>query len=396
VLALADIQWNAGELDGAIRTAREAYEALVVDDADRAAAAALLGKLLAFRTDGDGTLAATEHALRIAEPLQRWETIADALITRGAMLVWTARFEEGRALLIRGTDIAHEHDLPALSLRGHNNLSWMEQLTDRLPAALAYAERALVLARARGDRVWSRVVASSIASLHAEMGDWDEVEAELPAVLEARDPASITMSGESFSSFAAVLAGRGQAAELSTLAGIAATQLDSEDAQVRESCVIAYSIGRAEAGAREEAIELLLPVVRVSVTPHRQLAVLVLLESAWALGREDLVRETVAFVRGLPPAEAHPTLRSHADRFAGLIAAQAGDVAEAERLLESAAATLAGVGRPFERAKALLDLGELLGADGRELLVAAHETFAELRATPLAERAERALAGAAA
>jgi hypothetical protein len=89
-------------------------------------------------------------------------------------------------------------------------------------------------------------------------------------------------------------------------------------------------------------------------------------------------------------------MRAHADRFEALLLARGGDLAEAERLLTRAATKLAESGRPFERAKALLDHGELLTGAGRltdaEALVReAAGIFSDLRAQPWRERAERAL-----
>jgi hypothetical protein len=91
--------------------------------------------------------------------------------------------------------------------------------------------------------------------------------------------------------------------------------------------------------------------------------------------------------------EATPTIRAHADRFAGLTAESP---AEAERLLLRAASALQASRRPFERAKVLLDLGERRGEDGRDALAEARAILARLRATPWLERADRVLRGVAA
>jgi hypothetical protein len=70
----------------------------------------------------------------------------------------------------------------------------------------------------------------------------------------------------------------------------------------------------------------------------------------------------------------------------------------ADRLLHRAAAQLASVVRPFERAKVLLDHGELLArnlrtSEAAPLLREAADVFAALRAEPWRLRAERALEG---
>jgi hypothetical protein len=160
--------------------------------------------------------------------------------------------------------------------------------------------------------------------------------------------------------------------------------------------VIAYAAALAGRGEHERALELFEPMVRRTITIYRDRAVLGVLESATALGREDVVEETVRFVRELAPGEAIPTIRAYGDRFAALLAARRGETDTALRLLARAAVTLRERGRVFERAKVLLEQGELLGAARRTaeaapVLREARDVFADLRAEPWRERAERAL-----
>jgi hypothetical protein len=103
-------------------------------------------------------------------------------------------------------------------------------------------------------------------------------------------------------------------------------------------------------------------------------------------------------VRGLTPVAAVPTIRAHADRFEALLAGRRGEIDHAGRLLTRASDLLGGVGRPFERAKVLLEHGELLMAalrvsEATALLREAADVFASLRAGTWRERAERALSG---
>ena len=49
--------------------------------------------------DVAAALQATEEALSVAEPLQAWETLAGALVTRGTLRFFSDRPEEGIALL---------------------------------------------------------------------------------------------------------------------------------------------------------------------------------------------------------------------------------------------------------------------------------------------------------
>jgi class 3 adenylate cyclase/tetratricopeptide (TPR) repeat protein len=390
---IADILWTANALDEAVAVAEAAYARLTEDTADRAAMAALVGKLRFFSDDASGTLEATQQALEIAEPMELWDTIADALITRGSVLVWMDRPEEGQALLRHGTEIALAHDLPSTAIRGYNNLGWVAELRDRLDDSEEHTNRCLELARARGDRVWLQSIQAARVGLTAQRGNWDEAErlaGALPVELLALDT-------DILGTLSTVRAARADLEGLEALDRHAKAGLDSADDQVRQVCVIAHAGVLAARGEHAEAIELLTPLARRTLTSYRQQAILGVLESALALGRHDVVQETVSMVGGLPPAAATPTMRAHADRFDALLLARGGDhLAAAERLLLRAATRLAESGRPFERAKALLDHGELLAAAGRltdaeALLREAAGIFSDLRAEPWRQRAERAL-----
>jgi class 3 adenylate cyclase/tetratricopeptide (TPR) repeat protein len=399
-LVVADVLWTSNELEGAIASAERAFAGLTEDDADRAAAAALLGKLRSFGKDSARALEATDEALRIAEPLQRWDVIADALLTRGATLAMLYRAEEGLALTMRGTDLAVEHDLPGLEMRGHNNLGWIAHRADRLEASRRNQLRCLELGRALGERMWIRQTQGSYAAVRAEQGDWDAGEERAAALSETPAAESVVLDSEVLLPLAVIRSARGEIDALMTVERQAEFGAQSRDEQVRECCVIAQGVARAGRGAHEEAIALLEPLLTGTVTTYHQLAISTYLESALALGRDDLVAAGVAVVRTLPAAVATPTIRGYADRFEGLLAARAGDAAQAGALLTRAAATLRPAGRPFPLAKVLLEQAELLVAAGdpeaaEPLLREAREIFAELRAGPYSRRVEQAAAAPA-
>jgi class 3 adenylate cyclase/tetratricopeptide (TPR) repeat protein len=390
--SIADILWTSNALDEALAVAEGAYARLTEDTADRAAMAALVGKLRFFSDDASGTLEATEQALELAEPMELWDTIADALITRGSVLVWMDRPEEGQALVRHGTEIAVAHDLPSTAIRGYNNLGWIAELHDHLDEVEAHQERCRELARARGDRVWLQTIQAARVGVTAQRGNWDEAE----RMADALPIELLALDTDILGTLSTVRAARGDLDGLEVLDRHATAGLDSADDQIREVCVITHAGALAARGEHAKAIELLAPLARRTLTSYRQQAVLAVLESALALGRHDVVQETVTMVRELPPAAATPTMRAHADRFEALLLARSGDAAEAERLLMQAATKLAESGRPFERAKALLDHGELLVAGGRltdagPVLRDAAGIFSDLRAEPWRQRAERAL-----
>jgi class 3 adenylate cyclase/tetratricopeptide (TPR) repeat protein len=394
---IVDILWQSDELEQAVDVAERAYADLT-EDADRAAMAALLGKMRSFRTQTVGTLEATQQALEIAEPLELWDTIADALITRGAILGWMDRAEEGQALLRHGTELAVAHDLPTAALRGYNNLAWISELRDRLSDAEEYLEQCVELARARGDRVWLRAVRASQAAVSGQRGRWDDAERMAGTRPEDALADSLVMESDVLAPLATIRAARGDLEGLAVLQRQAHAGVRSADDQVREICLIAEALALLGRGAHAEAIEMLVPLARGTLAVYRHYAILGALESALGLGRDDIIEETIAMVRALPPAGATPTIRAHADRFEALLAGRRGDLDGADRLLARAAGLLAGVVRPFERAKVLLDHGELLATSSRAseatpLLREAADVFSALRAEPWRLRAERALEG---
>jgi class 3 adenylate cyclase/tetratricopeptide (TPR) repeat protein len=395
---IVDILWQSDNLAQAIEVAERAFADLTEDNADRAAMAALLGKLRSFRTQAVGTLEATQQALEIAEPLELWDTVADALITRGAMLVWMDRPEEGHALLRHGTELAVAHDLPTAALRGYNNLAWISELRDRLSEAEEYLAQCVELARSRGDRVWLRAALASQASVHGQRGRWDDTERMAATKPEDALTESLIWQSDLLAPLATIRAARGDLEGLEVLQQQALAGVRSADDQVREICLIAEALALAGRGAHAEAVDVLVPLARGTLAVYRHYAILGALESAFALGREDLIEDTIAMVRALPPAAATPTIRAHADRFDALLAGRRGDIDRADRLLTAAAVLLAGVVRPFERAKVLLDHGELLAgalraSEAEPLLREAADVFAGLRAEPWRLRAERTLEG---
>jgi class 3 adenylate cyclase/tetratricopeptide (TPR) repeat protein len=395
---IAEILWKSNDLEHAIEVAERALEDLTDDNADRAAMAALLGKLRSFLTDAEGTLEATRQALEIAEPLALWDTVADALITRGAMLVWMDRPEEGHALLRHGTELAVAHDLPVATLRGYNNLAWIAELRDRLDEAEEQRARCTEFARARGDRGWLRLSRAGEVGLHAQRGRWDEADRLLGAKAADALADSLVNEADSLVPMATVRAARGDREGLDVILQAAHAGVRSADSQLREVCVIAEGLVHGALGDHDAALELLVPLAGGTIAAMHHYAILGVFESAVALGRDDVVEETVAVVRDLPPVAALPTIRAHADRFEALLAGRRGETDHASRLLTRAATLLAGVGRPFERAKVVLEHGELLtGAlrvsEAEPLLREAADVFASLRAEAWRERAERALSG---
>ena len=393
--AVADMLAMTDRLDEALPLAERAYEGLD-SESERAAVAAQLAKLHMFRTDLEQAIDATDEALAMAEPARAWETIADALITRGTVQDWRGRTEEGDALMSRGLELALRHDLPLMAIRAHNNLGSVAWAGDRIEESLDHCEQALAMTRARGDRVMERqLMASKISSL-AALGRWDEAEALAETLgMEAADERNIFYLSDALVGIARIRVARADNASLERTMDVIALGLESTDTQVRSSCATAKAIAVQALGEPAEALELARPVIGGEDPGSRRYAYAEACLAAWRLDDEAELIELIAYVEGLPPGGAAPSMRAQADRFAGLLAARRGDQRLGAKRLRRAADGFRELRYPFELGQVLLEHGETLVEDRRadeaeRLLAEAGATFAELRAKPWLERVRRA------
>jgi class 3 adenylate cyclase/tetratricopeptide (TPR) repeat protein len=392
---LADVFVSIDRLDDAVVLLERALADLVEPDAERAAALHELGRLYFLRDDIDKALAATQEALVIAEPLQDWERIAGALVTRGTTLNFQSRLEEGKALLERGLHLATEHDLQQVVMRAHNNLAVMLLGADHANDALEHYDRGHAAARARGDRPWEALLVAGKCAVLFVLGRWDEF-AELCEPLLNEHPEDVS-SAELFALYAFVAAARGELDALNALDPPAGSA-ESPDTQVRNVIRLGQGAAASANGRTAEAFEVLREVVRVPNPETRRNAYIAAGEAAWELEDVAALEELVELVEQLAPAQATPLMQGEAARFAGLLAGKRGDIAAAEERLDAAIALMRELGYPYELAKVLLDRGELLVETDRAgesipFIDEARTILADLGAKPLLARAEQSLEG---
>jgi tetratricopeptide (TPR) repeat protein len=331
----------------------------------------------------------------IAEPLQDWERIAGALVTRGTTLTFQSRFEEGKALLERGLDLAIEHDLQHVVIRAHNNLAVMLLGADHAHDALEHYDRGHAAARARGDRPWEALLVAGKCSLLFIVGRWDEfAELSEPQLSELSEDVSYA---ELFALHAFVAAARGDLDALNALDAPAGSA-QSADTQVRYVVMLGQGAVAAANGRTKEAFEILREVVRIPNPETRRNAYIAAAEAAWELEDAAALEELIALVDQLPPADATPLMQGEAARFAGLLAARRGDLGAAEERLDAAIVLIRELGYLYELAKVLLARGELLleadrAGESIRFIDEARTILADLGAKPLLARAEQALAG---
>jgi hypothetical protein len=153
-------------------------------------------------------------------------------------------------------------------------------------------------------------------------------------------------------------------------------------------------------GHPEQAFELARPLVDIEEVAARRYAYTEACQAAWRRGADSDLAELIAHVDGLAPADVVPSIRAHADRFAGLLASRRGEARAGVELLRQAGARLRELGYSFELGEIQLEIGEILlaedgAAEADAALAEAAAIFADLRAEPWLERIARARRAAA-
>jgi class 3 adenylate cyclase/tetratricopeptide (TPR) repeat protein len=395
---VADVLAMTDRLDEALPVAEQAHGGLPPGE-ERAVVAAQLAKLRMFRTELQEAIEATDEALTMAEPAQAWSTVADALITRGTVRAWQGRLEEGNALLVRGLELALRDDLPHMAIRAHNNLGAVAWGRDRTRDALDHCEQALVLTRARGDRVWERELLGSKVNSLAALGRWNEALALAGELgIEQADEDAIFYLSDALVGIARIHTARADHDALEKTMELIALGLASTDAQIHNSCATAKAIVVQALGRPQEALELAQPVIGGEDPGCRRYAYAEACLAAWQLGMTEDLGDLIRYVDDLPAGDVIPSMRAQADRFTALLAVRNGDEATATERLERAADAFRRLDYPFERAQVLLEHGETLLEQGlvrgvEAVLSEAGVAFAELRAEPWLGRVAKAREG---
>jgi tetratricopeptide (TPR) repeat protein len=403
----AEIMWERGKLADAIESLETSFEVLRGDEPDEALAtlAAQLARFQFFAGDFDRAFERLEIALDLAEALLLPEVFSQALNTKSVMLQSRGRRQEAIVLVRHALEVALEADKPSAALRAYNNVADILNQADRYEEAAQVLADGLTLAHRVGNRQWERALVGQVWA-HYCLGRWDEVIEHIPELL-AEDFASARLPLSAMVCPAtATLVHRGELQEAERVVERLAELETSADAQERG----AIASGRARlllgTGDLAEAFRLatdaleLRAVLGISTEYMKELFV-VAAEAAFELNDDAKVEQVLAVVEHLPPGRASQAHQAQASRFRARLAAQRGEVEEAERLFKRAAGLFREIASPFYLAVTQLEQGERLVAQRRAgeaepLLAEAHETFVELGATPWLERLGRAAPAVAA
>ena len=398
---LGDVERRSGRLDEGLARMEAAFAVLEGEEPDEAfaALAAEIARSRFFRGDVDGAEDYTERALEIAEALWLPEVLAQTLITSGLNAMQRGRLEQSLAMTRHGLALAQENDLPQVALRAYNNIGNVLGMRDRYEDAIELQRQGLELAKKVGARLHMWILAAELAFSLFRVGRWDEA-LETASEVPAEEAVNLGV----FVSLPDIFAARGDAAEARRLVDLIASNADSSDVQARATYLMELAAVLRAEGRTTEA----LAAAAGCVALHEELgsgselikqALVEGVEAALELGEQEKAEELLAFVDELRPGELPPSLGAQAARFRARLAALRGDREAVEPGFKSAAGILREFGLRFWLAVTLLEHGEWLAVEGRPdeaapLVAEARGIFAELRATPWLERAER-VAGAA-
>jgi class 3 adenylate cyclase/tetratricopeptide (TPR) repeat protein len=389
---LADIDFVEGHPPRAVERLEPALAALEAagSEADVAAVAAQLGRFLYFCGEDERAGIHLERALSLAERLDQHETLAQALNTKSALL--TSRLHrprEGQILLEGALEIALAHDLHGAALRAYNNLGTTFWVQGRWRPFLANAERALELARRVGDRLWeSQFLAGPVGTL-TMLGRWDEA---LAGVAEAEAVAATEFTRGLLLMHIPIHVYRGELDRAREVLARSEAIARSENASWAGAYALTEAMLHGAEGRREEALAALERglALRAQFAGVQTLARFDALEAVADFADEERIRELLAVVDELSPAELAPYLRAQRARFRARLPEHdtEAELATAEHLFEESE-------MPFFVAVTRLERGTNLLAndraeEARQLLEQARETFEELRARPWLDRVETA------
>jgi len=393
---LAEVMWDLGRIEDGLERMNQSFELLSRDepDADLALLAAQLGRFLYFGGQSELGRQRIESALEIAESLALPEILAQALTTKGVILMAAGRREEAIALLRFGLQTAIEHDKPSTALRASYNLADQLGQFDRYREAADAVRDALAQCRRIGIRYWELNFLGHSYPFIAT-GEWDEAIAmfeELPIDEweQSRQPFAVGPFLH-----ATVGAHRGTLADATRVLDQFQSMSTSADVQERSG----YACGKARLLlAQGEPSEALVMAERAFSTSSDlglsaetvKEAFVTAGEAAMELGDTARLDELLAGVEALPPGRTTRFYIAQTSRFRARLAG-ADDPPTAERGFAAAAGLFREIGMPFYLAVVQLEHAELLAASHRAeecepLLAGARETFEHLRATPWLER----------
>jgi predicted ATPase/class 3 adenylate cyclase len=398
---LAEVDFAQGHLEQALDRMTRAHGVLSGDepDPDLAMVTAQLGRFLAIAGREEEATSLLEEALELSEHLELPEVYAQALSSRGILLINRGRLDEAVTLHRRALQVALEHGLTAAALRAYNNLAVALQSLDRFAEMVDLAGQALELARRTGDRFRELSWLTGTLIPLILVGRWDQALAWAGEARSSGELSSLEWVSQGLVDLVGLYVDRGDLDQARDLLESIRVLETSENPESR----IGYAARRAELLRAEEKPsealatleEVLAARTQFGLASHPVKHGLVLgVEAAIDLGDVARAEELLGIVGSARPGQVTPYLRAHAARLAARLAALRGEVESVEPGFLAAELGFRDLGTPFYLAVALTEHAEWLGDQGRQLqaeplFAEAREIFEGLGAMPWLERTSR-------
>jgi class 3 adenylate cyclase/tetratricopeptide (TPR) repeat protein len=404
---LGEVNWDRGRLQEALDDMSSALEVLGGEglDADTAALTAQLARFSFFAGDLERALERVETALDTAEALSLPEVLSQALNTKAVILNARGRRTEAHALLTQALETALEHDKPSSALRAHFNLAEIRGQADRFEDAAESVSTGLTYARRVGSRYWEYALLGQ-AYPYFVLGRWDEAVAMMEELPQERwSELRIPFFGVACPGVQ-IAVHRGHPDEAERLVDMLGAFGVSEDIQEQGVHHLGAALVAASRGDHAEALrqaEECLATRALTGMTHEvtKEGFAAALSAALQLGDLERVEDVLGIVESMPFGRRPPSLRAHASRFRGRLAALRDDEPEAEQGFKGAAALFREIPCPFYLAVTQLEHAEWLAGrdrldDAQPLFSESREIFERLAATPWVERCDAVVAGVSA
>jgi len=290
-----------------------------------------------------------------------------------------------------GLQVALDADLSDQALRGYYNLADFRLATGSAAEAAALLDRGLALARERGHRDWEvRLLAQSVG-VETSRGNWDEALERIETVASGGYDEAVTF--EANSRVPLIAAARG---DMATVSGwLAHPRAPTEWREIELIGFCAEAVALRATGRLEEAASLLEPALNDIARTATVSTAIYLCDVVDIMLDAELVAQLEEFAAHLNSRIA--LIGGQRLRCRGLLEAQRGVPANAERAHSDAVSMFRTASDPYPLARSLLDHGAILIELGRPgeataALQEARSLFEELRAAPWIERTNALLA----
>jgi class 3 adenylate cyclase/tetratricopeptide (TPR) repeat protein len=339
-----------------------------------------------------------EEALTLAARLQLPEVFVEALTSKALVVFMQGRLSEALILLEAAKARAYEEELFASALRAENNLGFTLEAADRYGEVDAAGERAISLARRRGDRRWETILRAGALTPLFFLGRWDEA---LAIVNDQTESISDISTGGQLAYSALFYCERGELDSATAVLASADEYRSADNPQIRGTyAVVAARVLRAQ-GRYAEALTTakggmaLLGEGMTVINTEMKLAFVEAVEAALALSDFVTAADLLSSSESLAPGDVTPLRQGHNARLRACVNAAQGDHAAVEPGFRTAAGLFREFDLTFYLAVAQLEYGEWLiqqerTSESLPLLGEASSTFERLRATPWLERVEQA------